>query len=270
MKAIYYFNILIITTLVSCGNGQKNTQTSTLDNKLLMAVSWYQNSAEMTALYYQGFNIAKISLDESIKSNKQKKPLALVVDIDETMLDNSPFETTLFSKVYALADWYKWTSLGTAKALPGALEFVKYAKSQLVDVFYITNRDDNERVGTLKNLVNLGFPNADENHLLTRSEMSESSGSTGSKEGRRAKVSESHEIVLLIGDNLNDFSQVFEDRSINYGKDAVEKNKDIFGKKFIMLPNPMYGAWEKPLLDYKHGLDENEKSRLLISKLRKD
>jgi 5'-nucleotidase (lipoprotein e(P4) family) len=259
---------LILISMVSCTSPEKSNVNNYSNDKLLMAVSCYQHSSEVAALYHQGFNIAKFRLDHAIKAKSMGKPFAVVVDIDETMIDNSPFETTLFSKAYKLSDWYAWTSIASAKALPGALDFAKYAQSQHVEIFYITNRDDSERVGTLKNLENVGFPFADEKHLLTKSDLFESTGNTSSKEGRRRKVAENYEIALLIGDNLNDFSQIFEDRNQNNGKDAVEKNKEQFGKKFIVMPNPMYGAWEKPLYNYKEGLDENEKTRMLRAKLK--
>jgi 5'-nucleotidase (lipoprotein e(P4) family) len=261
-------SILVLSVLFSC---QKPLEKDTADaqnlNRLLVAVSWYQHAAEMEAIYYQGFNIAKMRLDEAIKEKSSSKPLAVVVDIDETMLNNSPFETSLLNQTYKLSDWYKWTSQASAKALPGALEFAKYAQSQNVEIYYVTNRDDNERVVTLKNLEDVGFPFADEKHLMTKSDLSESTGNTSTKEGRRNKVAENYEITLLIGDNLNDFSQIFEDRSKNDGKEAVEKNKEQFGKKFIILPNPMYGAWEKPLYDYKDNLNDSQKTILLKSKL---
>jgi 5'-nucleotidase (lipoprotein e(P4) family) len=85
--------------------------------------------------------------------------------------------------------------------------------------------------------------------------------------GRRAKVAENHKIILLIGDNLNDFSELFENRSSNNGKKAVEENRELFGLKFIVLPNPMYGAWEKPLYDYRNGLSDEEKTKMLKEKL---
>jgi 5'-nucleotidase (lipoprotein e(P4) family) len=263
--------ILVFVSMISCQKAPEKDSADTQNlNRLLVAVSWYQHAGEMEALYYQGFNFARIRLDEAIKEKSASKPLAVIVDIDETMLNNSPFETLLLNQTYKLSDWYKWTSQASAKALPGALEFSKYAQSQKVDVFYITNRDDNERVGTLKNLQNLDFPNADENHLMTKSDLSESTGNTSSKEGRRNKVAENYEITLLIGDNLNDFSQIFEDRSKNDGKEAVEKNKEQFGKKFIIMPNPMYGAWEKPLYDYKEGLSDTAKTSMLREKLLKE
>jgi 5'-nucleotidase (lipoprotein e(P4) family) len=264
---VFSFTLLAIV-LATPGIAQNKTILKTDPNdKLLVAVSWYEHAAEMTALYYQGFNIAKLRLDEAVASGIKTKPLAVVVDIDETMLNNSPFETMLIDSADNLAGWQNWTSKASAKPLPGALEFVKYAESKGVEVFYITNRDDNERLVTIKNLVNAGFPFATEDHLYTKSDLSYSTGNTSSKAGRRAKVAENHEIILLIGDNLNDFSEVFEDRSKNDGKETVEQNREQFGKKFIILPNPIYGAWEKPLYNYRDGLNDTEKTILLKEKL---
>ena len=271
MASKFFLSLILLVILVSCQSKQNETESGNkVYDRLLTAVSWYQHSAEMTALYYQGFNIAQQRLDEAIKTEPKDKPLAVVVDIDETMLNNSPFETTLINTEDDLSGWYKWTAKASAKALPGALEFAKYVESKQVQLFYITNRDDNEREGTLKNLVNLGFPYAVEDHLLTKSDLSYSSGNTSSKAERRAKVTEKHNIILLIGDNLNDFSEKFEDRSQNNGKDSVLKYREQFGQKFIILPNPMYGAWEKPLYDYKKDLTEEEKTLLLKSKLIKE
>ncbi len=268
MKPKIYFLILVSLFMTSCHSTQKTTVSSVNANdKLLMAVAWFQNSAEMTALYYQGFNIAQLRLDEAVAANTSAKPLAVVVDIDETMLDNSPFETAVINSTDNISGWYGWTREARAKALPGALEFANYAKSKNVEIFYITNRDDNEHAVTVQNLVNEKFPFATTDHVLTKSDLSYSSGNTSSKNGRRDKVSETHEIILLIGDNLNDFSGVFENRSINNGKAAVVENREQFGKKFIVLPNPMYGAWEKPLYDYREGLSDEEKTLLLKSKL---
>jgi 5'-nucleotidase (lipoprotein e(P4) family) len=263
------FSVILITILLASFTSAQNSklESSSDNDKLLMAVAWYQHSAEMEALYYQGFNIARFRLDEALAAGKPSKPPGVVVDIDETMLDNSPFETMVINNTDFQKGWYEWTSKASAKALPGALEFVRYAQSKNVDVFYITNRDDNERIGTLKNLVNAGFPFATDDHLLTRNDTSYSNGNTSSKMGRRAKVAENHTIVLLIGDNLNDFSEIFENRSLDDGKMAVEENRELFGLKFIVLPNPMYGAWEKPLYDYRNGLSDEEKTKMLKEKL---
>jgi 5'-nucleotidase (lipoprotein e(P4) family) len=269
MKYLHYFLIASVTLLYACSSSNEKSDLRFNEfDKLLTSVSWYQHSAEMNALYHQGFNIAKERLDKVLEANKQGKPLAVVVDIDETMLDNSPFETTLILKGETKNGWNEWTDQARAEALPGALEFARYAQSKNVDIFYVTNRDSSERSSTLKNLDSLGFPNATQDHLLTRDDTSFSTGNTSSKAGRRAKVASTHEIVLLIGDNLNDFSEVFEDRKANDGKAAVEENKELFGRKFIILPNPIYGAWEKPLIDFKKDLSESEKSELMKAKLK--
>lgn len=268
MKSKIFSPALLSVLLVSFASAQTNSiVTNHSQDKLLVAVSWYQHSAEMTALYYQGFNIARQRLDEAIAENSKKQPLAVVVDIDETMLDNSPYESMVIDSTDNLSGWKHWTARAIARALPGALEFALYSQSKHVEIFYITNRDDNERVATLLNLQKEGFPYATEDHLYTRSDLSYNTGNTSSKDGRRAKVSENYKIVLLIGDNLNDFSGIFEDRSHNYGKEAVEKNREKFGQLFIVLPNPMYGAWEKPLYNYQDGLSEEQKTLMLKEKL---
>ena len=246
----------------------QNSGANNSQDRLLAAVSWYQNSGEMTALYFQGFNIAHQRLSKAVTAHKSGKPLAVVVDIDETMLDNSPYECTLITKGDDRNGWKNWTDKAIAKPLPGALEFAKYAQSKNVEVFYITNRDNQERKTTLLNLNTAGFPYANEGHLLTRGDTSYAMGNTSSKEGRRTKVASTHQIVLLLGDNLNDFSNVFEDRHINNGKEAVAKNMEQFGVKFIILPNPMYGAWEKPVYDFKDGLTDAQKAEMMRSKLK--
>ena len=269
MKLKIYSALFFTLLLVSCGTSKKTSNSAKIpDDKLVLAVAWYQHSAEMAALYYQGFNIASQRLVEAVALNKAGKSLAVIVYIDETMLDNSPFETALMNNANFSEGWNDWTNKAEAKALPGALEFANYAKSKKVDVFYITNRNDSERKPTLLNLQKVGFPFSTDDHLLTRSDPSASTGNTSSKAGRRAKVAEKHEIILLIGDNLNDFSEMFEDRKTNGGKLAVDRNREDFGRKFIVLPNPMYGAWEKPLYDYREGLSEKEKTQLLRGKLK--
>ena len=140
------------------------------------------------------------------------------------------------------------------------VEFSQFAKSLNVDVFYISNRSVDELDVTLKNLQKEGFAFADSAHIFLKS-------STSNKKERREKVKENYEIILLIGDNMGDFSEIFEDRTSNYGFDVIEENKDKFGDKFIVLPNPMYGSWEKPILGNKRDLSDEEKYKLRKSEL---
>lgn len=254
MKKLLLLFAGILFILGSCNT--QNPENQNTQDHLIMSVLWYQKSAEMKAMYYQCFNWAKIKVD--IKSADQTDlPKAVVVDIDETMLDNSPFETNCIRTGigYTKETWSEWTSKISAKALPGALEFSKYAQSKGVEVFYISNRSVDEFDVTLKNLQQEGFAFADSSHLLLKT-------TTSSKKARRAIVKENYEIILLIGDNLGDFSEIFEDRSTNYGFQTVEENKDKFGDLFIMLPNPMYGSWENAVFEYQKGLSDQEKYQL--------
>ena len=241
---------------------QKNFDESKSQNHLIMSVLWYQKSSEMKAIYYQCFNWAKLRVEMDILNNPSGMKKAVVVDIDETMLDNSPFEGNCINtgNGYSNESWSNWTSMIKAKALPGAVGFSKYAESKGVEVFYISNRSIDEFDVTLKNLQKENFAFADSSHLLLKT-------NTSSKKVRRNMVKENFEIILLIGDNMGDFSEIFEDRSNNYGFDIIEENKTMFGEKFIVLPNPMYGSWEKPVLNFKKDITDEEKYNLRKSNL---
>ncbi|MFO7827087.1 MAG: 5'-nucleotidase, lipoprotein e(P4) family [Bacteroidales bacterium] len=251
MKNTLTIFIVLSLLLVSCN---KTDEPQNTQDHLMMSVLWYQKSAEMKALYYQAFNLAKLRLDQELAENNSERQKAVIVDIDETMLDNSPFETNCIrtGKGFSNESWSEWTSRIEATALPGAVEFSQYAKSKNVDIFYISNRSVDDFGVTLKNLQKEKFAYADSLHLLLKT-------NTSSKKLRREIVENNYDILLLIGDNLGDFSEIFEDRSNNYGFDVVDKYRDLFGDQFIVLPNPMYGSWESPILKSDKDLSETQK-----------
>lgn len=227
----------------SCNTATKQAPVSSCDttqNNLLLPVVWYQASAEMEALYIQGFNIAKMRLAEAV--NKDKGKLAVVVDIDETMLNNSPIEAEFIkqNKGFSKEFWNEWTSKASAEATPGSVDFANFAKSKGVEIFYISNRDVSELGVTIANLKKVGFPYADTLHCLFKT-------NTSDKELRRQEVAKTHNIILLIGDNLGDLAEVFDFRRGNFGKEDVDSLKAMFGSRYIILPNPMYGDWDKAL-----------------------
>lgn len=249
--------LLIIGLTIIFNSCQQNKyDESKSQDHLIMATLWYQRASEMKAIYYQSFNWAKIRVDSEVTKNRSEK-LAVVVDIDETMLDNSPFETNCIEtgKGYTKETWSEWTIKADAKPVPGAVEFSKYAELKGVEVFYISNRSVDDFDVTLKNLQYENFAFADSAHLLLMAD-------NRSKEPRRKIVREDHEIILLIGDNMLDFSEIFEDRSNNFGFATIDENKDLFGEKFIVLPNPMYGEWEREAFKNKKGLSNEEKYKL--------
>lgn len=223
------------------------------------AVLWTQSSGEKAALSYQAFTLARMMLDRDLKtSHRRGRRRAVIVDVDETILDNSRYQAMLAQtrQNYESKTWTDWCNRAEALAMPGALEFLNYANSRGVRVFYITNRKEVEKAGTAENLKKLGFPNVNDETLLVRTDPKVSA-----KEPRRVAVATKYRIVLLMGDNLNDFADVFEkSQTTDSRMAAVEQNKAVFGTRFIVLPNPMYGDWENAIYDYNNKLSEEEKA----------
>ena len=229
--------ILIILTLAYLTFAE---DIGLLSKSLIMSTLWQTTSAEYRALAYQAYNIARLRLDEDLKIKRTKKR-AIIVDADETVLDNSPFE---ISMIVDGAEYYKdfdnWVKSAQCEAIPGSVEFLNYAYRNGCEIYYISNRKLHHMEGTLKNLKILGFPQAEKAHILLKDD-------TSNKGIRRDQVDQDHFIVMLIGDNLIDFEDVFRQKSIKERFSSIEKFKDEFGKRVIILPNPMYGEWEKTL-----------------------
>lgn len=223
------------------------------------AILWTQASGEWRALAHQAFALARMALDRDLRLNRRgRMRRAVVVDVDETVLDNSAFQATLLKnrQNYDSRLWTDWVNRAEATAIPGAVEFLRYAASRGVRVFYVTNRKEVEKDATAANLKKLGFPDVSGETLLVRTDAVSSS-----KEPRRLAVSARHRIVLLVGDNLNDFAEVFDkSRTVADRVAAVEQNKDQFGTRFIVLPNVMYGDWESAVYGYDSKLTEDEKA----------
>lgn len=234
--------------------------TATVSHKLL-PILWQQHAAEYRALCYQAFNLATERV-EKIKKKRRGLPYVIITDIDETVLDNSPHEAHLIiSKAeYNYASWKSWTDRSQATAVPGAIEFLQHAKSKGISIFYVSNRDSSEVGSTLLNLRKLNFPDADTTHLFFKT-------STSSKEDRRLRIAKNYNVIMLLGDNLNDFLQVFEKKS-NYDRVIeVDKLRTEWGKRFIVLPNAVYGEWENALYEYQRNLTPMQKEKILKDKL---
>ena len=210
----------------------------------LFASLFQQRAAEYRALCLQAYNIARFRIDNY--TPQSSKPRAVITDLDETALDNSYFEVhqTLQGKDYEPGAWAEWTSKAMADTKDGSVSFFRYAASQGIEVFYVTNRDEKDFEGTLTNLKKYGFPYADPGHLIIRKNVS-------SKEQRRQAIAETHEIVLLLGDNLADFSALFDKKTETERRQNVDLSASEFGKKFIILPNTVYGDWESSLFQYQ-------------------
>jgi len=241
--------LLLITSFrITESNKKKKEPVKTPNNENLTgAVLWYQLSGEMRALYFQGYNVARYNLDNYLKYSLSDKKKCVVVDIDETILNNSPYEGKIIlnDKGFDPKTWREWIDIAQADTLPGAYGFLKYAESRGVETFYISNRMVDEVPSTVKNLKKFDMPYADEKHTIFKS-------TTSSKEDRRQSLLKEYDIVILCGDNLGDFDIAFENRNPKAHFDSVNKYSSEFGKRFIVLPNPMYGDWEKPIYSSKN------------------
>jgi len=217
-------------------------------------VLWHQTSAEYRALCYQAFNVAKTYLETLIPDRDPNEKFAIITDLDETIIDNSYLEAKQIKegKEYNNARWKEWVSMSAATEVPGAVDFLQWAASRNITIFYISNRSVSDVKATLANMKKLQLPNADEEHMLFLSTES-------TKEPRRQIAAKDHKIVMLMGDNLNDFTNLFEKKSIDDRKAETDKVRGEWGKKFIVLPNAIYGEWENAFYDYKRNLTPKEK-----------
>ncbi|TCN55411.1 5'-nucleotidase, lipoprotein e(P4) family [Flavobacterium circumlabens] len=216
-------------------------------------VLWQQTSAEYRALCYQAFNFATLRLNEIPKKEIKKGNLAIITDLDETILDNSYVGAQLIkeNKQMSDAEWNRWTNASKTTEVPGAVAFLQEASKKGITIFYISNRDTASVKTTLIDLKNLQLPNADAEHCLFKS-------NTSSKEVRRMAIEKEYKIVMLLGDNLNDFKNTFEKKSIADRFIATDAEQELWGKKFIVLPNATYGEWVSTLYNHEHKSDEEK------------
>lgn len=264
MKTILFTCLLLLPVNLSAQTTPSMSRQSGTDNEYQVgAILWTQSSAEYRALAYQSFSLARLRLDQAL-AKRGAKPAAVVVDVDETVLDNSRFQAELILRgvAYTAEAWTQWCDRAEAGAVPGAVEFLNYAFRHGVHVFYITNRRQPEKAGTIANLKKLGFPDVREDTVIVRE------GPTPSKESRRQNVSARYRIVLLVGDNLNDFNDDFSGKSVAERKTQVDRERAEFGSRFIVLPNPMYGDWEGAIYGNQSRLSDSDRSAMRKAALR--
>lgn len=268
MKQLLSIIGITIISLAATSCSQKNSSAPDGEQMkhLLLATAWYQQSAEMRACYYQAYNLAKVTLKENLQNHKDGKPAAVVLDIDETVLDNSPFEAKLMGdrQNYSDSAWMAWSAREEARALPGAADFIAYARELGVEVFFISNRILEERDRTLRNLAVAGMA-VDSAHLL----LYDLSKKTSCKDERRNAVSTNYDIILFVGDNLGDYTSLFDRRDSSLALGLADSLRDDFGRKFIILPNPMYGEWENAIYEHNYSLPMSEKNQMMLDLLNK-
>lgn len=264
----YTKSILIIfigMMLCQCDQQTGNRPTPAQREYSVQSVLWQQNAAEFRALSYQSYALARMQLDR-ILADKQYtgKKLAIVADLDETVLDNSRYNAMMIEKdiQYSKSTWTEWGEKISADSIPGCVSFFNYAATKGVQAFYISNRNDTQLNVTIENLKKLGLPFADAAHVLLRTK-------TSGKEPRRMTVARDHSIILLLGDNLSDFSDVFDSQGTQRRNFLVDSLRNEFGTRFIVFANPMYGDWEsKGIYEGKYDWTPAQADSIRKSKIR--
>ena len=244
----------------------------------LAGVLWTQTSAEYHALALATFARARIELDRALADPTASAaleqqgdfaglPPAVIADVDETLLDNSPYEADRIrvGGRYEPVSWSTWVNRAAAPAIPGALEFARYAAERGVTLFYVTNRAAPLEEKTRANLEALGFPlAAGRDTLLVPGERPDWGSE---KTARRAEVAREFRVLLLVGDDLGDF--VSGARSAPEERVALaEQFVDRWQRSWILLPNPYYGSWERALLGHERDLPAEEVLRRKLGRLR--
>jgi acid phosphatase len=258
MRAIACFTVWIAVS-APLANGQPAARKS---YEGLNAVVWTQRSAEYRALTLQTYQAARSSLRLALQDPGwsaaieqqppyRELPPAIILDLDETTLDNSTFNAELTREGASYTDprWQKWVVREEALGVPGAVQFLNFVQSEGVAVFYVTNRvcdASSASDHTVAVLRKLSFPLLP-SQLLCRANASQASD----KSERRKLVASTHRILLLFGDDLNDFvtSPTSGDwkAQVEARFGIVQAHADKWGIRWFMLPNPMYGSWEKTI-----------------------
>ncbi len=243
ISRILLLAVLSSQILISCSSSSSSVASGGA-NPAESAILWHQTSAEYDALCYQAFEVAKqriMKIQSGGIDEYNGKQIAVILDLDETVLDNSPYNAKLIleGRDFSQSSWEEWVSQEKAEMVPGALEFLNFLRDQSIKYIFISNRNASQLKSTYNNLVKNGVELTDGDILLDDGR---------SKKERRESISE-YEIALLIGDNLADFDEAFEmNKQLNERSKFLERDfTNEFGNKFVILPNPLYGDWQKAI-----------------------
>jgi 5'-nucleotidase (lipoprotein e(P4) family) len=261
----------IATATAGCGSPPRSVPACTGDtgsaaaiqsNVYDIAVAWRATSAEREMLYRQNFNVAHDRLTAALASRQpDHKPLAVVTDIDDTVLDsNTYWNQVIGSGRQAFDDglWDDWVENNGPTAAPGAVEFLDYATSHGVEVFYISSRDQGENTQkyAIANLAAAGLPFADPSHVTMLRDSSD-------KEPAQRAVEQRFSVPVMLGDNLNDFKRVYYGTSVSERRKLAQQDAAEFGRRFIVFPNPTDGHWVHAIFGESEPADTPDYHRTL-------
>lgn len=255
-------------------SGVASAQEAPPHNDMLLAALWTQRSIEFKGNALTVFALARIRLDEALvdknwtaspaeqKADYQALPPAVILDIDETLLDNSRYQVWMLknNQSFSVKTWNQFCAAQVSTAIPGALDFTKYADSKGVKVFYITNRGAETEKDTRENMAKLGFPmGGSVDTFLMQGEKPEWGGAKGT---RRTVITKDYRVLLNIGDNFGDFDDRYRTSEAERAK-AFEADMAYWGRQWLMIANPTYGSFDTAPYghDFKKPREEQRKAK---------
>jgi acid phosphatase len=268
---------IALTGLAACTTAEMEQTAKVPSNDLVNATLWTQTAVEFKASSIAAYKLAELMLDQALLDKSwtaaleqgtdyAQKPPAVIVDVDETVLDNSEYEAWLIkaNTNYSSKTWAPYVDAAISKPVPGSLEFITYAQSKGVEVFYVSNRKAPQEAGTRANLKALGYPvNDNVDTVLLRGEK-DSWGSE--KATRRAHVTENYRVLILVGDNLGDFVDLGKE-TLAEREAILNKYEDYWSSKWITIANPMYGSWEAATFGYNWKASDDEKRQMKLNSM---
>lgn len=258
----------ICLALLACSLGVVNAQDICAPNQsrddIKQAVKWYRNSAEQIALYHQAFGVGYQYIDNWVTENKPKpKTWGIVLDIDETTLDNSWYFKACNDLASNESDFSHYVAISEkSTALPGVKNLVEHVHQLGGYVTLVSNRDGSYEDSSGSVMKSTSNNLTAEGIYFDQILLANDKGSTiPSDKNYRFNATitgaylESqmvwsnklppHTVIAFFGDNIQDFPKLKQKNLYGVDKNDTVYNK--FGNGFFILPNPMYGSWEHNL-----------------------
>ena len=225
-----------------------------------MGLLWMRTSAEYRALAYQGYNVAMNAVKMAVTDpSHQRKPLAIVLDADETVVDNTKLmgESIVNGNGSFDAPWWRQAvHQGKSQAMPGAVEFLNEVHKQGVEIFYVSNRYAPVNLDvTIQNFKELGFPSVDKDHVLLFEKDSD-------KQPRFDMIAKKYYVIVYMGDNAGDFPIGTKGKTLAERNGIIDAHKEDFGTTFVVFPNPAYGSWVSALAKGYQNLSPEEQKQI--------
>ena len=225
-----------------------------------MGLLWMRTSAEYRALAYQGYNVAMNAVKMAVTDpSHQRKPLAIVLDADETVVDNTKLMGESIANGNGRFDapwWRQAVHQGKSQAMPGAVEFLNEVHKQGVEIFYVSNRYAPVNLDvTIQNFKELGFPSVDKDHVLLFEKDSD-------KQPRFDAIAKKYNVVVYMGDNAGDFPIGTKGKTLAERNAIIDSHQKDFGTTFVVFPNPAYGSWVSALAKGYQNLSPEEQKQV--------